>query len=137
MGVVLAGCSSFDAKYAEVAARGAAPADGIEGAWDGRWQSQAGHGGDRLRAIVTKTGPDTYHAWFRARFWGVFEASQEVDLQARPAGLPGTVQAAGEADLGWLAGGVYRYEAAVSAEKFYSTYSSKYDHGEFDLGRPK
>src|SRR5205823_4942689 len=89
----LSGCSSFDRDYRQ-AMTGAA-ADGIEGAWQGRWESQGGHGGGGLRAVLTRTAPDVCHARFRARFWGIFEADEDVDLHTS-----GTspVRASGEAD---------------------------------------
>jgi len=126
----LAGCSSFDRDYRQAAKSGSA--GGIEGAWEGRWESQAGHGGGALRAILTRTAPDTCHARFRAQFWGIFEADEEVDLH-----LTGMspVQASGEADLGWLKGGNYRYEATITPAKFDATYESKQDHGAFNLAR--
>jgi hypothetical protein len=129
---LLAGCSSFDRDYRQAATSGSA--QGIEGAWEGRWESQAGHGGGDLRAILTRTASDTCHARFRAQFWGIFEADEEVDLH-----LSGTspVRASGEADLGWLKGGVYRYEATLAPGKFDATYESKHDHGVFNLARPQ
>jgi hypothetical protein len=130
------GCSGFNAAYETALAQGAAPAGSIEGAWDGTWTSQAGHGGGRLRAVITRAGPDTYHAWFRAGFWNVMEASQEVDLKVVGGAAGSEITAAGEEDLGWLYGGVYRYEATVTPVKFGATYSSKYDRGVFEMVRP-
>lgn len=132
---MVSGCASFDSLYDKAIAQGAPPAGSVEGAWDGTWQSQAGHGNDRLRAIVTKTGADTYHVWFRAHFWGIFQASQEVDLKASSAAGAAEIKGAGEQDLGWLYGGVYQYEATISPVKMDATYKSKFDHGEFHLGR--
>ena len=77
---VLAGCSTFDVRY-EAALANRADASGVEGAWEGRWQSQAGHGGDRLRAVVIRTSPGIMHALFRAHFWGIFDVDEEVDLK--------------------------------------------------------
>ena len=39
-------------------------------------------------------------------------------------------------NLGWLAGGVYHYEGRADATNFFSTYTSKYDHGTFQMTRP-
>ena len=128
----LSGCSSFDRDYRQATTSGAA--GGIEGAWQGRGESQAGHGGGGLRAILTRTAPDVCHARFRAQFWGIFEVDEEVDLHTS-----GTspVRAGGEADLGWLKGGVYRYDATIAPAKFDATYQSKDDHGTFTLARPQ
>jgi hypothetical protein len=130
----LSGCSSFDRDYRQAMSVGGGAGGGIEGAWTGRWESQAGHGGGGLRAILTRTAPDVCHARFRAQFWGIFEADEEVDLHTS-----GTspVRASGEADLGWFKGGVYRYEATITPAKFDATYESKDDHGTFSLARTK
>ncbi|HYE21574.1 MAG TPA: hypothetical protein VEA69_24225 [Tepidisphaeraceae bacterium] len=130
------GCSGFDAAYEKALAQGA-PAGSIEGAWDGTWTSHGGHGGGRLRAVITRAGPDTYRAWFRAGFWKILEASQEVNLKVSSApASSGEVRAAGEEDLGWLYGGVYKYEATATPGKFDATYTSKYDRGVFEMARP-
>jgi len=134
--IAATGCSNFDAMYNKGLAQGAPVAGSVEGVWDGTWQSQAGHGNDRLRAIVTKTGPETYHVWFRAHFWGIFQANQEVDLKASSVPGAAEIKAAGEQDLGWLYGGVYQYQATLTPVKMDATYKSKFDHGEFHLGRP-
>jgi len=127
-----AGCSTFDVRY-EAALANRAPS-GVEGAWEGRWQSEGGHGGDRLRAVVTASAPDTLHVIFRAHFWGIFAADEEVDLKVTG---KSPVRAAGEADLGYFKGGVYEYDATITPAKFDATYKSKYDHGEFNLTRAK
>jgi hypothetical protein len=129
----LTGCSSYNSEFKQLAVA-PTPPDTIEGAWEGQWQSNAGHGGDRLRAILTKNGPDTYFARFRAKYWGLFEADQETLLR-----VTGTnpVRATGESDLGYLKGGTYRYEATITPEKFDATYKSTEDHGVFVMERPK
>jgi hypothetical protein len=129
----LVGCSGFNSEYKAITTA-APPPNSIEGAWEGRWQSNAGHGGDKLRAILTKNGPDTYIARFRASYWGIFEADQETLLR-----VTGTnpVHATGESDLGYLKGGTYRYEATITPEKFDATYKSTEDHGVFEMARPK
>src|SRR5436305_419480 len=79
--VVGAGCSKFDNEYGK--ALGSTPApDTIEGPWVGRWESQGGHGGGDLRAMVTQTGPDVYLATFRATYWGIFQTEHETLLRA-------------------------------------------------------
>lgn len=131
--LALTGCSGFNTEYKQIVAS-PPPAGTIEGAWEGRWQSQSGHGGDKLRAILTKNGPDTYMARFHATYWGIFQADQETLLR-----VTGTspVRAKGESDLGYLKGGTYRYEATITPEKFDATYKSDEDHGVFEMTRPK
>ncbi len=128
--MLLAGCTTFDARY-EAALINRAQA-GVEGAWEGRWQSENGHGGDRLRAVVTQREPQKLHVIFRAHFWGIFDIDEEVDLSVASTN---PVRASGEADLGYFKGGVYSYEATITSSKFDATYTSKYDHGVFNLSR--
>ena len=132
LALALTGCSTFNRDY-NIALAKPIPFDSIEGPWDGTWQSHAGHGGHRLRALVTKTAPDTYHARFRAKFWLLFEADQHTDLKVTAAA---PIQATGQQDLGTLAGGVYTYDATLTPTTLDATYSSKYDHGVFNLARP-
>src|SRR4051812_5885907 len=96
LALALTGCSDFNREYKQTLA--STPPDSIEGAWEGRWQSQGGHGGDKLRAVLTKNGPDSYVAKFRANYWGIFEADQETLLRVKsPTTMP--VKASGESDL--------------------------------------
>lgn len=127
---LLAGCTTFDAGY-EAALVNRAKA-GVEGAWEGRWQSGNGHGGDRLRAVVTQREPQKLHVIFRAHFWGIFDIDEEVDLNVTSTN---PIRASGEADLGYFKGGVYSYDATITPVKFDATYKSKYDHGVFNLSR--
>jgi hypothetical protein len=130
--VWVAGCSAFDRDYEAAVEKGWA-ADSIEGPWEGRWQSKAGHGGDRLKALISRTGPETYFARFRAKYWGIFEADQEVNLRSTSAD---PIKANGTEDLGFLKGGWYQYEATITPERFDATYKSEHDHGDFNLARP-
>ena len=128
----LTGCSTFEVRY-QAALANRAPS-GVEGAWEGRWESQGRHGGDRLRAVVVARSPQVLHVVFRAHFWGIFDIDEEVDLN-----VTGTspVHAAGQADLGYFKGGMYEYDATITPTQFDATYKSKYDHGTFILARPK
>src|SRR5437879_5198557 len=102
--VALAGCSTFDRDYRQATAAQVS-AEGIQGPWDGRWRSEDGHGGGALRAILARTAPDTYRARFRAQYWGIFAADEEVDLHVTSTS---PTRASGEADLGFFKGGVYQ-----------------------------
>ena len=129
----LAGCSTFDRDYRQAVAAETS-GRGVEGPWDGHWKSEGGHGGDRLRALLTRTAPDTIHARFRAQYWGIFAGDEDVDLHVTSTS---PTRAAGEADLGFFKGGVYQYDATITPSTFDATYKSKYDHGQFNLARPK
>src|SRR5687768_16396056 len=107
LSAMLPACSEFDREY-KAAVQNGPPADSIEGAWDGRWQSNAGHGGGRLWAVVNRTGESTYFAKFKAGYWGFLESENDVNLRVTSATQP--VRASGNQDLGYLKGGVYHYD---------------------------
>src|SRR4051812_31085618 len=117
------GCSSFDSDYQHASAS-TLPAGSIEGPWVGKWESQAGHGTGPLRAMLTKTGPDTYYARFRAGYWSIFEADEETLLRVHSTN---PVRADGESDLGYIKGGVYKFDATITPTKFDANYQSKDD----------
>jgi len=126
-----AGCSRFDRAWDQLAMQ--QPATGIEGAWEGRWIGDNGHAG-RLRCILRRADGDTYNAWFHATFWGVFSGEYVVTMTAQSQGDKTLLR--GEHDLGWLAGGNYRYDAIVTPERFESRYDSKWEKGRFEMSRP-
>ena len=129
---LLTACSEFDKEYKAAVQKGP-PADSIEGAWDGRWQSNAGHGGGRMWAVVTRTGETTYFAKFKAGYWGFLESENDVNLRVSSTQ---PVRAAGNQDLGYLKGGVYHYDATLTPTEFDAKYTSEHDHGVFTLRRP-
>lgn len=129
---LLTGCSSFNREW-KAAAKSPQP-DGIEGAWDGTWLSDHnGHNG-RLRAIITRTEGDGYHARFHATYMRILTFGQAVDLRVKQEGTNFVLS--GTADLGKGYGGVYTYEGNSSPEAFYSTYECSIDHGTFRMKRP-
>jgi hypothetical protein len=125
------GCTTFDhewRKAAEVAATG------LEGRWQGIWHSDVnGHNG-RLRCVITKTDQDIYRARFHANYRKVLSFGYTVPLRVER--TANTFNFQGEAALGWLAGGVYHYDGHAETTNFFSNYSSKYDHGTFQMARP-
>ena len=134
--LLLCGCCSFNRAWNK-AGRTPATTDSIEGRWEGRWLSDHnGHAG-RLRCVLTRSGDttNTYTAHFRATYWKIFRYSYKAEFPFQP--QEGVWHFTGDENLGWLAGGVYHYEGVVSPTNFHSTYRSKYDHGTFEMGRPK
>jgi hypothetical protein len=130
--LVATGCCSFNRDWKNALAAPRTDTD-ISGAWEGRWLSDKnGHTG-KLRGILTEAGPDEYNARFRATFWKIFRATYEVPLKYERKN--GEFLLRGEADLGLLSGGVYRYEGKATPESFFSTYRCKYDHGTFEMKR--
>lgn len=130
-----AGCSSFNRAWDKAAALDRSAA-GIEGRWVGHWESDKnGHTG-ALRCIVTHQSNEVYSARFHAKYKRLFNLSfgYRALLEAKSDGTVASFK--GEADLGWYAGGVYRYEGHAGGTNFFSTYSCKYDHGKFIMTRP-
>ena len=131
--VVLIGasCSSFNREWRKVGRNAVAPS-GLEGRWEGEWISEVnGHHG-RLRCIVNRD-EDVYRARFHAKYRKILSFGYTVPLNAEP--TENGYKFRGEADLGSLAGGIYHYEGHADGTNFFSTYSSKYDHGTFEMQR--
>jgi len=130
---LLTGCSSFNREW-KAAAR-SPQSGGLEGAWDGTWLSDHnGHNG-RLRAIITRSGDNEYHARFHATYMRVLTFGQAVDLTVKQEGT--NFVFSGSADLGKAYGGIYSYEGNASPDAFHSTYKCSIDHGTFRMKRPE
>lgn len=126
------GCSSFHKEW-KAATRQPIPQNSIEGPWAGEWRSDAnGHHGS-LRCVVTKKSDSTYRAHYRAHFMKVFRYTYAATLHGTEEN--GMVRLQGEADLGKLAGGVYKYEGTATPTDLHSTYASKHDHGNYQMQR--
>jgi hypothetical protein len=131
--LLLCDCSTFNRAWRK-AEKTPVPADSIEGRWEGRWLSEVnGHTG-ALRCLVSRDASDQYAARFRATYLKVQHFSYTVPLQVER--HDGEWQFTGEEDLGWMAGGVYRYAGMATPTNFDSTYESGADHGTFEMGRP-
>ena len=131
---LLSGCSSFDDDWK--AAQGFAV--GIEGRWEGTWESDAnGHQGG-LRCLVTRRSDESYDARYHATYSGwcgtlSFEYTVPITVRAGAEGW----QMQGKADLGWLAGGLYEYDGLATVSRFFCNYDASQDHGVFTLERPR
>ena len=75
------------------------------------------------------------HARYLATFGGIFHFKYEMNLNASL--LQDWVHFQGSADLGAMAGGLYTYEGDANSEKFFATYKSESDHGQFNMKRPE
>ena len=129
---MLAGCSTYDRDWKAAAAGGVNPS--IYGAWTGRWQSDAGHGGGKLRCILTPYGPVHTQARYEATFWGFLRARYTILMTATKTADEVAIE--GNEDLGLLAGGAYRYQGKVAPQSFSATYRSEHDRGTFNMARP-
>ena len=130
---VASGCSTFNRDWKR-ALQNPPPADSIAGAWDGSWESEVNGHKDRLRCLITPASEGRLRARFRAHYVHVLRFGYTVELEARPGG--DNTEFEGTANLGWWAGGVYQYEGRATPTNFFSTYSSKRDHGTFEMRRP-
>lgn len=132
--LLLTGCSSFQSEWKTALTQPRETSD-ISGAWEGKWLSDKnGHTG-KLRAILKKSDADHYDAHFHATFWKILRATYRVPLRYDEQN--GVYTLSGESNLGRLAGGAYTYQAEATPTRFFSTYKSKYDHGTFEMERPK
>ncbi len=128
------GCAGFKRDWNAAIRNPPGEAD-LQGRWEGKWLSDAtGHSG-KLRCVVTKTAPDLYRARFHAKYQKILSFGYTVPLTTERTGNGFTFR--GEANLGWWAGGVYSYEGKADATNFFARYSSKHDHGTFQMARPK
>src|SRR2546426_9820651 len=132
--ICLCGCSTFNRDWRLAALRPGGQ-NSVEGAWEGRWLSEAsGHHG-RLRCLMERESGSLYQARFRATYGGVLRFSYTARLEVQPHDTGWEFN--GEANLGKLAGGVYYYEGRATATNLISIYRSKHDHGRFELERPR
>jgi hypothetical protein len=130
---LLCGCSSFNRDWKRVAGQSQGE-NTPEGRWEGSWISEGNghHGG--LRCLLSSEEDSQYKARFRATWGGVFHFNYTARFELQPHDIGWEFD--GEADLGKL-GGVYYYEGRATTTNMASTYRSKYDHGRFELNRPK
>jgi hypothetical protein len=73
-------------------------------------------------------------AQFHAKYHGILSFGYTVPLKVEKTN--DSFQFSGEADLGSMAGGMYQYKGHADPTNFFSNYSSKDDHGTFQMSRP-
>jgi len=125
----LSGCSTFERDWRVQSSF--PPEPGLQGCWQGVWASQVSGHTDSLRCIIGKAEDGTYRARFKAKYRKVLSFGYTVPLKVERRGDKESFQ--GQANLGWLAGGVYHYKGSSDSTNFQSTYSCKYDHGTFRM----
>jgi hypothetical protein len=107
--------------------------DAIVGRWQGEWVSeQSGHRGE-LKCVLSPAAENRYTACFYASYSLIFKVGYVTPLQVQR--RDGRTFLEGEADLGTLAGGIYRCNGEVNGDDLTCHYSCKYDHGVFRLKR--
>ena len=130
----VAGCSTFERDW-QASSHG--KTTGIEGRWIGRWNSDANGHKDVLRCLITSKGESTYETRFHAKysFWFIpVSFSYKLDMNAKP--VDHFYNFKGQADLGLLAGGIYKYTGEGNRTDLHFNYRAKADHGTFQLQRP-
>jgi hypothetical protein len=126
------GCSRFSRDW-QAAAGNPATGNTLAGRWEGTWKSDSNGHTDRMRCLIRHETNGLYTARYFAWYRRILTFSYDVPLIAHDAG--GRQEFKGLADLGWLAGGRYGYEGFSEGTNFFSTYTSKYDSGTFELKR--
>jgi hypothetical protein len=111
----------------------AARAELLAGQWEGTWSSASGRMGGTLRCEITRRADGAYLARFRSRYARIFTHRSEVILRAAPEAKLWRFR--GEKDLGFLAGGVFRYEGQSDGGEFRCTYVSAHHKGTFRMRR--
>ena len=131
---LLGGCGHFQREWRE-AGKAESPSSPVAGRWEGRWQSDSpGHGGN-LKCVVTETAEHRYRAHFHATYKGILRFTYVAELHGGPSN--NVVFFSGTADLGKLAGGVYKYDGSADGTNYLSRYDSSYDKGSFKMARPR
>ncbi len=133
--LLLGGCSSFNREW-----KGAAQesAQGVEGRWVGRWHSDYNQHEGPLRCLITKKDGNIYHTRFHAKYkLGFLTVGYPYDMNMTITRARESYHFKGEADLGRLAGGVYRYDGNGTATGIDMGYRASEDFGTFKLERPK
>ncbi len=127
-------CSTYQSAWREAAAK-PVQSSGLEGAYEGKWVSEAtGHEG-KLRCVISKpedAAANTYdfHYWAK---WGLLSGDFKTPQTVTRIG--NIWHTSGAMDLGSL-GGVYEQEAMVADGNFESQYtSSKGDRGTMSMTR--
>ncbi len=134
MVVLMAGCANFQREWKGAAAARNSDPRGIEGLWQGEWKSaKSGHRGG-LRSVIARVDDRRHRATFQATYWKVLRFTYTLALTVDASGPPWTFE--GEEDLGWWGGGVFKYEGRGTPETFQANYSSRLDHGVFEMTRP-
>ncbi len=131
---MLTGCC-FERQWQE-ATKYSYPEQELAGCWEGTWQSDYNghHGG--LRAIITKQGEGYYDAHFHATYAAVIPYEFDLPLLVTDDGTAYALE--GEADLGWLAGGLYTYNGSATATDFVAAYCAENnDHGTFTMQKKR
>ena len=133
--LLMGGCSSFNRDWRQAAQ---VPAQGVEGRWIGDWHSDYNQHEGPLRCLITQKDGGIYHARFHAKYKsGFLTIGYPYDMDMTISRADESYRFKGEADLGWMAGGVYQYDGNGTAAVIDMNYRASKDFGTFKLERPK
>ena len=135
---LVTGCSRFEKDWRAASDLNPSTVSSMAGRWQGTWKSDVNGHTDELRCLISPGTNNLHTARFHARYRrGIFRFSfgYTAALATTPS-ADGGHNFQGQADLGWYAGGVYRYEGRATETNFHSRYDSKYDRGIFEMRRP-
>lgn len=136
-GLLLNSCSTaFHQEWRAALKKG--PQTGVEGAWEGTWNSVAtGHHG-RLRCVVgpakNAQGDHSFH--YHATWGGILSGAYRADHRVTAA-AGGTSLFKGQHRMPAWAGGLYTYEGSVNGDAFKAGYKCEADHGTYSMQRVK
>lgn len=121
------------------AALKAAPKHGIEGAWQGTWNSESsGHHG-RLRSVIgpakNPEGDHTVH--YHATWAGFLSGAYRTDHRVKKQKQKDRWEFEGQHKMPNWAGGLYTYSGTVKGDVFSARYKCALDEGTFDMTRVK
>ncbi len=146
----VAGCSSYNRKFAAASRGDVKRVSPYEGAYSGRWSSSKNSAwGGELRCILTpldvpwngpalQPGEDVYRAEFHATWHGL-SSTHSVLLHTRPvaqkkAGFARSFE--GTSKLHTIIGaGTYRCEGKLDSKTMSACYDATYDKGTFQMTR--
>ena len=129
----LTGCLSFEQRWKEAAVQHV-PKGSIAGRWTGHWTRDESDQRGRIRCILTLLKRGTYEARFQTKTLAVIPFERTVRFAPKLSG--GLHHFEGEANLGWLTGGVYRFKGKIDATQCFATYASGRGSGAVELSRP-
>ena len=111
-------------------------ADPVSGAWAGEWHSETnGHSGG-LRAVATRTGPDSWQFHYRASWAKILSAGFSMNATAKP-DAAGHWAVSGSKNLGKALGGIFSCHGTIRGDAFSARYTSKMDQGTMMMRRTR
>lgn len=136
LAALLSSCSiGFNREWKAALKKG--PQPGVEGAWEGTWQSDVnGHHG-QLRSVVDPAknaeGDHTFH--YHATWAGFLTGTFHADHRVKPE--KDHLQFQGQHTMPDWAGGLYTYKGTIKGDEFSASYDCALDNGTFQMTRVK